>query len=90
MVLTLRSQFFHSLRHFSSQPRGQCDGMGQPLRIHPMCRLMPDTFLARVVSLLLRAVFTLCVNDQEAGHDVASLFGADLANRFFVKPAPGR
>jgi hypothetical protein len=62
---------------------GNCDGMGQPLRIHPDVPFDAGHLLARIVSLLLSAIgvlHALRVNNQEAGHDVASLFGAGLAN----------
>jgi len=69
-----------AIRHLGS---GNCDGMGQPLRIHPDVPFDAGYFLARVVSLLLSAIgvlHALRVNDQEAGHDVASLFDSGLAN----------
>ena len=62
---------------------GYRDGMGQPLRIHPDVPFDARHFLARVASLLLSAIgvlHALRVNDQEAGHGVAPLFGAGLAN----------
>ncbi len=67
--------------------------MGQPLRIHPDVPFDAGYLLARVVSLLFRAIgvlHALRINDQEAGHGVASLFGPGLANLIFLRPAPER
>ena len=72
---------------------GNRDGMGQALRIHPDVPFHAGDLLACVVALVFSAVgvlHALRVNDQEAGHDVAPKFGAGLANRFFLSPAPER
>ncbi len=69
------------------------DGMRQSRRIHCDMALDAGNLLARVVALLTGGVgvlHALCINDQEAGRATASLFGAVLANRFFLAPAPGR
>src|ERR1700683_2716823 len=59
---------------------------GIPCVSTAICRLMPETFFARVVALLLGAVcvlYALRINDQKAGHGVAPQFLAGLANGFF-------
>jgi len=69
-----------AIRHFGG---GNRNGVGQPLRIHPDVPFDPGDLLARVVALLLGAIgvlHALRVNNQEAGHGVASPFGAGLAN----------
>jgi len=73
--------------------RGDRDGVRQSLRIDSDVPLDARNFFARVVALLLRAVgvlHALRVNDQEAGHAVASLFHTGRANLIFLMPAPTR
>ena len=75
-----RLQGSAAIRHLGG---GNRDGVGQPLRIDPDVPFDPGDLLARVVALLLGAIgvlHALRINDQEAGHGVASLFGAGLAN----------
>jgi hypothetical protein len=67
--------------------------MRKTLRIDSDVALDARDFFASVVTLLLGAIgvlHALRVNNQEAGHGVASLFGSGLANRFFLRPAPER
>ena len=73
--------------------RGDGNGMRKTLRIDSDVALDARDFFASVVTLLLGAIgvlHALRVNNQEAGHGVASLFGSGLANRFFLRPAPER
>ena len=66
--------------------RGDRDGVRQALRIDGDVPLDAGNFLARVVPLQLRTVgvlHALRVNDQEAGHAVASLFDAGRADLIF-------
>src|SRR5665213_4524139 len=73
--------------------RSYSNGMGRSLRVNGDVTLDAGDFLARVVALLLSAVgvlHALRVNNDEAGHGVASQFLAGLANGFFLRPAPGR
>ena len=72
---------------------GDGNGMGQALRVHRDVALDAGDLLARIVSLLSGAVgvlHALRVNDQKASRDVAPLSLSGLANRFFLRPAPGR
>jgi len=67
--------------------------MGQTLRIDGDMAFDARDFLACIVALQLRTIGVfdaLCINDQEAGHGVASLFGTGRANLIFLKPAPRR
>jgi hypothetical protein len=60
--------------------------MGQPLRVNRDVTLDAGHFLARVVSLVFRAVGVLRalgINDQKAGHGVAPLLDSDIANLIF-------
>jgi len=75
-----RLQGSAAIGHFGS---GNRDGMGQSLRIDGDVALDAGDFFTRVVALQLRTVgvfHALRINNQEAGHGVASLFGAGLAN----------
>jgi hypothetical protein len=57
--------------------------MGQSLRIYPDVPFDARDFPACIVTILLGAIGVLHglgVNNQEAGHGVASLFDAGLAN----------
>src|SRR5665213_752438 len=67
--------------------------MRQSLRIHRDVALDAGDLLARVIALLpsrIGVLNALRVHDQEAGRGAASLSGAVLANRFFLRPVPGR
>ena len=67
--------------------------MRQALRIHRDVALDAGDLLAGVIALLagsISVLHALCIHDQEAGREVAPLSGAVLANRFFLRPAPGR
>jgi hypothetical protein len=67
--------------------------MRKTLRIDSDVALDAGDFFAGVVTFLLGAIgvlHALRVNNQEAGHGVASLFGAGLANLIFLKLAPER
>ena len=73
--------------------RGHGDGVGQALRVYRDMALDAGNFFARVVALLFGAVgvlHALRINNDEAGRGVAPQFGAGLANRFFLRLAPGR
>ena len=68
-------------------------GVRQALRIHRDVALDAGDLLARVIALLaggIGVLHALRVHDQEAGRGAASLSGALLANRFFLRPVPGR
>ncbi len=73
----------------------RCDGnrMGQSLGVDRDMAFDPRNFLAGVVALLLGTIGVLDalrVDDQEARRGFAPLFCTSLANRIFLKPAPGR
>ena len=73
--------------------RGDRDSMRQALRIDGDVALDAGNFFARAVALLLRAVgvlHALRINDQEAGHAVASLLDTGRANLIFLMPVPTR
>ena len=62
-------------------------------RGHRYVPLDAGDLFARVVALLFGGVgvlHALCINNNEAGLLVAPLFLAGLANRFFLRPVPGR
>ena len=72
---------------------GDGDSMGQALRVHCNMPLDAAHFLARVVALFfcrIGVLDALCVNNDEGGRGVAPQFLAGLANRFFLRPVPGR
>jgi hypothetical protein len=67
--------------------------MGQTLRSDCDMTLDAGNFFAGIITLLFGAVgvfYALGINDQKAGQAVAPLFGAGLANQFFLTPAPVR
>ena len=73
--------------------RGHGDSVRQPLRIHCAMPLDAANLLARIVALRFGAIgvfYPLRVNNQETGRGVAPQFDADLANGFFLRPAPRR
>ena len=73
--------------------RGHGDGVGQALRVHRDMPLDAGDLFAGVVSFLFCTVSVLDalrVNNDEAGCGLAPQFLAGLANRFFLRPVPGR
>lgn len=65
------------------------DGVRQSLRVHRDVSFDAGNLLARVISLMfvtIGVLYALRIHDQKAGHGVASLFGADLANRVSYGP----
>ena len=72
---------------------GHGDGVWQTLRVHCNMPLDAGNLLAGIVSFLFSTVGVfdaLRVNNDEAGCGVAPQFLAGLANRFFLRPVPGR
>ena len=72
---------------------GHGDGVGQALRVHGNMSLDAGNLFASIVALLFCAVGVLDalrVNDDKAGCGLAPQFLAGLANRFFLRPFPGR
>jgi len=73
--------------------RGHSDGVGQALRVHRDMSLDAGYLFASIVSFLFSTVGVLDalrINNDEAGCGLAPQFLAGLANRFFLRPSPGR